>query len=300
MLTTIEIGRRIAQARKAKGYSQAQLANHLALSPQAVGKWERGESLPDIITLDRLGELLGVGLAYFSEFDLRRPVASPAEVHPEENSTPEKLPDPVDTKKMEWNFSHSDWRDSDFSGMDNLAKMLRGSNILRCSFADSDLTRLRMSGNNIVETNFNGSYLDEATFKGCNVERDDFSKCSLEEIKFHACKVGECVFDDANLQGAIFSACSFIRCITTNTRWQRTLFKNTQLKGIVFSGELNSCYFENCEFTDVEFRDAQLINTGFKGKGLRKLRFTHCTADNITYAFLKNGNADLSNVTVVH
>ncbi|MBK6964789.1 MAG: helix-turn-helix transcriptional regulator [Bacteroidales bacterium] len=34
--------------------SQAQLAGHLFISPQAIGKWERGESMPDIITLNRL------------------------------------------------------------------------------------------------------------------------------------------------------------------------------------------------------------------------------------------------------
>jgi transcriptional regulator with XRE-family HTH domain len=37
------------------------------ISAQAVGKWERGESMPDIITLNHLAEILGVDLNYFSE-----------------------------------------------------------------------------------------------------------------------------------------------------------------------------------------------------------------------------------------
>jgi len=39
------IGSKIAEARKKINISQAQLAQHLFISPQAVGKWERGESI---------------------------------------------------------------------------------------------------------------------------------------------------------------------------------------------------------------------------------------------------------------
>lgn len=47
--------------------SQSELAQHVAISPQAVGKWERGESMPDISTLNRLAEILAVDLNYFSD-----------------------------------------------------------------------------------------------------------------------------------------------------------------------------------------------------------------------------------------
>src|SRR6185312_6785405 len=67
MLNTKTIGNRIAEARKKKNISQAELAGFLFISPQAVGKWERGESAPDIITMNRLAEILGVDLNYFSE-----------------------------------------------------------------------------------------------------------------------------------------------------------------------------------------------------------------------------------------
>ena len=61
------IGNKIAEARKKINISQAQLAQRLFISSQAVGKWERGESMPDIITFNRLAEILGVDLNYFSE-----------------------------------------------------------------------------------------------------------------------------------------------------------------------------------------------------------------------------------------
>lgn len=60
------IGARIAQGRKSKSLSQAAFADLLAVTPQAVGKWERGESLPDIFTLGRIGEVIGnTDLNYF-------------------------------------------------------------------------------------------------------------------------------------------------------------------------------------------------------------------------------------------
>ena len=32
---------------------------------------------------------------------------------------------------------------------------------------------------------------------------------------------------------------------------------------------------------------------------MKRLRFNNCKADQLTYAFLKNGNADLSGITLV-
>ncbi|MCL2847746.1 MAG: helix-turn-helix transcriptional regulator [Firmicutes bacterium] len=60
------IGQRIKLLREKKGYSQANLAQILSISPQAVGKWERGESLPDIFMLADIGLHLGnTDLCYF-------------------------------------------------------------------------------------------------------------------------------------------------------------------------------------------------------------------------------------------
>ena len=67
MQTAIEIGNKIAVARKLKNLSQAELAAQMAVTSQAVGKWERGESMPDILAFDRLAAVLGVELNYFSE-----------------------------------------------------------------------------------------------------------------------------------------------------------------------------------------------------------------------------------------
>ena len=65
MVTAKFIGSKIISARKNVNLSQSALAQKIAISPQAVGKWERGESMPDIIVLNRLAEIMGVDLNYF-------------------------------------------------------------------------------------------------------------------------------------------------------------------------------------------------------------------------------------------
>ena len=60
------VGQQIKLARENKGYTQQALAAKLNISPQAVGKWERGESLPDIFMLADIGTALGnTDICYF-------------------------------------------------------------------------------------------------------------------------------------------------------------------------------------------------------------------------------------------
>ncbi|MDR0462050.1 MAG: helix-turn-helix domain-containing protein [Christensenellaceae bacterium] len=60
------IGRRIAEGRKNKNLSQAQFAELLFVTPQAVSKWESSKSLPDIMTLAKIGEVIGThDICYF-------------------------------------------------------------------------------------------------------------------------------------------------------------------------------------------------------------------------------------------
>ena len=54
------IGSNIASFRKAAGLTQAGLAEKLNYSDKAISKWERGESVPDVLTLMQLGQLFGV------------------------------------------------------------------------------------------------------------------------------------------------------------------------------------------------------------------------------------------------
>lgn len=56
----LQIGANIASYRKKAGLTQAGLAEKLNYSDKAVSKWERGESVPDVLTLMQISQLLGV------------------------------------------------------------------------------------------------------------------------------------------------------------------------------------------------------------------------------------------------
>ena len=52
----LQIGANIAAYRKRAGHTQVGLANKLNYTDKAVSKWERGESMPDVLTLVQLAE----------------------------------------------------------------------------------------------------------------------------------------------------------------------------------------------------------------------------------------------------
>lgn len=57
-----QIGANIASYRKRSSMTQAGLADKLNYSDKAVSKWERGESVPDVVTLVELSKLFGVAV----------------------------------------------------------------------------------------------------------------------------------------------------------------------------------------------------------------------------------------------
>ena len=56
------IGANIAMQRKRVGLTQAGLAEKLNYSDKAVSKWERGESMPDVLTLMQLAQLFEISV----------------------------------------------------------------------------------------------------------------------------------------------------------------------------------------------------------------------------------------------
>lgn len=56
------IGANIAFYRKQAGMTQAGLAEKLNYSDKAISKWERGESIPDVLTMMQLASLFGVSV----------------------------------------------------------------------------------------------------------------------------------------------------------------------------------------------------------------------------------------------
>lgn len=58
----LRVGANIARLRRERNMTQADLAERINYSDKAVSKWERGESMPDVLTLINLAEQLGTDL----------------------------------------------------------------------------------------------------------------------------------------------------------------------------------------------------------------------------------------------
>lgn len=61
------VGKRIAALRKAQGMTQAELSDKLNVTYQAVSKWERDESLPDLERLREIAHIFNVPFNYFDD-----------------------------------------------------------------------------------------------------------------------------------------------------------------------------------------------------------------------------------------
>ena len=60
---------RLAEARKEKGFTQAELAHRLGVTAQAVSKWERGNAYPDIELLDGIFRVLNCSPDYLFQYE---------------------------------------------------------------------------------------------------------------------------------------------------------------------------------------------------------------------------------------
>ena len=67
------IGQNIAELRKKKGLTQEELAEKMCVTAQAVSKWERDASYPDVTVLSALAQALGVSVAAILEGEQSAP-----------------------------------------------------------------------------------------------------------------------------------------------------------------------------------------------------------------------------------
>ena len=300
MLNSKSIGSKIATARKKLNLSQAELAQQVSISPQAVGKWERGESLPDITTLNRLAGLLQVDLNYFSDnfqsitTDKQEPLADHSTNQP--NST--SLHNP----KLDWNWdmSKGNWMDGDFSGLKNLKEKFSSSNIKNCKFNHAELTELLLEKNNIEGCDFSSADLRDSKIQFSNLLTNQFNACSFIDAIFVKNNIEKCNFTEANFSGAEFLESNVESIDLTNATWHFTKFFKSNLSRITFSGTIENCHFEHCKWYHVKFENATILNSFFKyNDRFKKVQFVNCTVDKLTLAFLKNNDANLDGITVI-
>ena len=286
-------------ARKQKGLSQAELAHMVSISPQAVGKWERGESTPDVGTLMHLAQIFEVDLNYFSETipaGKSEPI-SEAEKKKPELSTFTRLRMSLG---LDWDLSGSSFKDADFSGLKNLKEKFNGSDLRNCKFIGSDLSDLELRGNHIEDCDFSNSDMRNSKFYSSDIKKNIFIGCSLMDAEMMYCDIRTSNFSKADFSGISIESCDLKNIQFEKSIWKLSRIKTSQISNIVFEGKIEDCAFEHCSYKKVVFNNAHIRNTFFKGDRLKGLHFINSSADRITYEFLKNGKADLEGLSVAN
>jgi len=300
MLNSKSIGNKIATARKKINLSQAELAQQVSISSQAVGKWERGESMPDITTLNRLAEIFAVDLNYFSDSFQSDEIA--LDTKGKINKQTVEIQETKSRTKFDWNWdmSKGNWADADFSGLKNLKEKFSSSNMKNCKFMNSDLSGLILGNNNIEMCDFSSSDIRNSKIQSSNLLNNQFINCSFIDAEFSKNNIEKCDFSGADFSGAEITGVNFESNVVKDVVWKFTSFKKTNLSNIVFGGIFEDCHFEHCSFYGVKFQDATILNTFFKyNEKFKRVQFIDCKVDKITYAFLKNNQANLTGITLL-
>ncbi|MDR0855346.1 MAG: pentapeptide repeat-containing protein [Christensenellaceae bacterium] len=358
MLNANIIGEKITAARKARGYSQAQLGELLSVSPQAVGKWERGESMPDILLFNTLANVLGVDLNYFSDRTAPETGFSAApEERVQQSGEKDNIDDPIkadtddeaedtyedggfedgggefgkgfafhgrhgrdfdgadfsatlgesikDTVKNAYkaasarlNMGSSAWRDSDFSGLKNTNGRFSYSDIDDCLFVGADLSKSAFKGNSVEDCDFTNAVLEGSKFLFTGIKNCTFKGGDLTQAEFKMTSVLKNNFSNVKFKSTGIKTCTFNGNTLSGAVWDKTTFSFSQITNEVFEGDMTECAFIDCDYKNVEFKNVNFKDCFFKNVKLKRVVFTNCTADAITYAFLKNTKADLTGVSL--
>jgi len=308
------IGDKIAKARKKISLSQAQLAEQLFISPQAVGKWERGESIPDIVTINKLAKILGVDLNYFSENaqtageETASKITSGSTDNTEqlakENANPSRS-----ERQLLTNFSGSALAETDFSGVSAPNRKFNGSDLHGANFSGADLTGSSFLGSDVRDANFNGTNLTDCTFSALDLSGSSFKETILVRTTFSASELTGAKFSNAKLVDVKMTATDLTKPIFENCSFTGVDFKASDLSGQRFDGQIFiDVKFDNAALNEASFKGATLKNVSFRPtfaltnryyKTLKTINFDGAMMDKLTYAALKGIGVDLSKATTI-
>jgi len=308
------IGSKISEARKKINISQAQLAQQLFISSQAVGKWERGESMPDIITFNRLAEILGVDLNYFSESFQSAENEPPLKMtgnSGENEQTDQEIANlsSPDERQVLTNFSGSDLTESDFAGVTAHRGKFEGSALRGSDFSGADLTGSSFKASDLREANFDRANLTDCNFYALNLSGASFRQSILTNTNFSMSGLDEAKFIDVRLTGVKLTATDLRKVVFDNCIFDGVNFDRSDLRGLCLDGQtFIGVTFDSSSLKEATFRGATIRNVSFRAKmaltnkyyrAIKTIKFDGAMMDKLSYNALKGLGADLSKVTVI-
>jgi len=303
-------GSKIAAARKKINLSQAQLAEQLSITPQAVGKWERGESVPDIITINRLANILGVDLNYFSDKAITPGAGNNTATAPGHTAPGEKPAQATPPgRDLLMRFSGSNLPEGDFTGIDARKRTFNGSALPDADFSGADLTGSTFMASDLRGAGFEGTNLTDCTFTACDLTDAGFSKAILVRTVFSKLGLDRAVLSQVALTGVQFIKTDLTKAVFKDCSFTGVDFKYADMSGLCLDGmAFTDVVFDNTALKGATFKGAILRNVSFRAgfaltnryyRALATISFEGARMDKLTYAALKGIGADLSKVMAV-
>lgn len=158
-------------------------------------------------------------------------------------------------------------------------------NYFKKIFADENLENLALINANYRICDFKGSMA-----KNREINYSEFKDCYFKRLNVIDSTVSESDFKKSDFNQAVFENCKI-----TNSS-----FYDSHLPKVSFDGSfLLNISFKNCYLKKVSFLNSKLINVQFESCTLSKLDFTGATMDRITYRFLQEERANLTDVEII-
>ncbi|NCA79842.1 MAG: helix-turn-helix domain-containing protein [Sphingobacteriia bacterium] len=251
MLTAQFISHQIETARNELGFTQKTLADKLALSPQTVSKWERGISMPDLITLTVLAKVLNKNVNYFLyESNINEDNENTAE---QKSETTVNISDLV-TDKIDSIFNAKRWYKQDLSKTFRQNINLTNAVYKRCDMSGTAISDSFVRDCEIDHCNLNEMEINELNCANIYIKHADFSNSNINNCLF---KIDSrfCSMTNGIINDTIFEDCKleieFNRVIIN-----RVVFKNCRMNHVIF---LN-CEFDALTFNAVKNCGAKIVD----------------------------------------
>ena len=85
------VAHNLAELRKSRGLTQGQLAEKFAYTDKSISKWEQGEALPDLNTLQELADFYGVTLDYLTHEESNDSLQEMGKIDPKAQEVNKKI-----------------------------------------------------------------------------------------------------------------------------------------------------------------------------------------------------------------
>ena len=262
MITHEIIGKNLINARNDMRYTQKELADKLAVSPQNVSKWERGVSIPDVITLLQIAQVLNKDIKYFLEDHNQEMVVA----------------------NQELIIAHQEL----------VTASPVASAVTAVKYVDSVFSNTNWYKQHIREIKRNGIYLFNSIMRYSEFSSLGLEHCRMKDCELFHCNSSDCEIVDTDIKRCFFRFAKMknmkLSSCRINASFYRAEISESSFTAVVFDGCNMDVVFDNCKFNRIAI------------KNFRKARhcsFVNCEMDKLSEQIFRESGATIINCTIM-